>query len=215
MSQVPIPRRHGRVSLWVLTIALFGAVPSAHAQRVDFALYAGPNASRLTPSTVDPSGDYSTLRGSVVGLALRMQVLPSLSVRAEFQVSEKGARRGDVFRIDFRYLEFPLLLEYAPFPAARLRPVALLGLAASREVACTGLTQDPYFLTPPPPRTLDCNEYRNVRSDVAWTAGVGGSVALASVDLLVELRHVRGWRDLTGFGNTHRSTALLVGVRMR
>ncbi len=184
------------------------------AQSVDYLFFAGQNWARLAGPTGDPRVDYATVRGVAVGGAARFRVHRTLFIRTELQYAEKGARLGDAFRINLRYLELPVLVEYSPLPDARLSPAAVLGFFGSREVGCSGRTQDPYFHLPPPPRALDCAEFRSATSDFGWIFGLSGVATLGGLDLIGELRHVRGRRDLTGFGNTNRSTSFLVGVRV-
>ena len=196
----------------IVTLIVLGDPRAVLAQQVSGGIKAGPSLARLpgvadaVSEPVDEHGKWGVMAGGFVTIAINDRVAFQPEVLYAMKGTTLEAAAADVkLTFDARYLEFPLLLKFAP-PSSPVYflagPAIAFRLSAKSREEAGGATV-----------TEDLSDQAK-RVDVGVAFGVGAAVGR----FFVEGRWTEGLRDAESgdqFSTAvrHRVLGVLVGVR--
>ena len=195
--------------IWLVPAAILAVTSPLGAQS-----HVGLVAGYSTVRTVAEQGDAGPLRpprhGFVPGLSGTIALSGRVGLTSEVLYVQKGFTRTNVFDLDIRYLEFPLLLS-ARYPVGAAQLVVLGGGTFALRVHCTA-TSGALSSTPDVNDCVDTDRGEIVPpTDLSLTAGFGLAYHRWTLTGQYELTGRNLPENSPGLGLQHRTLILLLG----
>lgn len=142
-----------KISLLMVALATMIGV---HAQRTNFGLKAGANASNIT--------NQDTKIGYHLGALAHIHMGPSFAIQPELVYSNQGAKHtlsNGTHNLNLNYVNIPLLFQYMAGTGLRLQTGPQVGFLTSVEDKLNGNVTNHYT----------ASNFKN--TEFAWTFGIG------------------------------------------